>query len=185
MPSLAHLLALFVLPPASFPSQNTSIIVVDSLSTLFDNTYPRKVYSRGPSSKSEATKWASGRRFAVMAELLSKLRKMAAVNDISILLTSQTITRVRPGAGAVLLPALTGTEWDAGISTRLVLFRDWPPTQIQGQAADQEKVQQIRYVGIEKVEGLVRAEDVIGAVIPFTIEKVGAFFHTIPPSEPY
>jgi hypothetical protein len=32
---------------------------------------------------------------------------------------------MRPGVGAVLVPAINITAWDQGLATRVVLFRDW------------------------------------------------------------
>jgi hypothetical protein len=40
-PTLAHFIALLSHPAAHFPPSNTSLIIVDSLSTLIANAYPR------------------------------------------------------------------------------------------------------------------------------------------------
>jgi hypothetical protein len=40
-PTLPHLIALLCHTKASFPPQNTSLIVIDSLSTLITSAYPR------------------------------------------------------------------------------------------------------------------------------------------------
>jgi hypothetical protein len=172
-PTLAHLLALFMHPPASFPPPHTALVVIDSLSTLFDNAYPRNVDDRASRNKNEHTKWAAGRRFAVTNELIATLTKVAALHDIALLVLCQTITRVRPGSSALLVPAISGADWDNGISTRLVLFRDWVPGQGKSSSADAARLQKARFAGLLKVNGVVLSDDGgAGNVVPFTVERV-------------
>ncbi|KAF5845268.1 hypothetical protein GGP41_002907 [Bipolaris sorokiniana] len=104
-PTLAHVVALFVHPPASFPPQNTSLIVIDSLATLIDNAYPR-------------------------------------------------------------------VEWEAGVSTRLVLFRDWVRHGKPTDKSDAERLQRARFAGLVKANGVAFADEGgVGNVVAFTIEK--------------
>ncbi|KAF2242978.1 P-loop containing nucleoside triphosphate hydrolase protein [Trematosphaeria pertusa] len=171
--TLVHLLALFVHPPSSFPPPNTSLIVIDSLSTLFDNAYPRNADDRASRNRTDATRWAAGRKFAVMNELISTLTKTAALHDIALLITNQTITRIRSGSRALLVPAISGTEWDNGISTRLVLFRDWVPGQGKWSDANADRLQEARFVGAVKTNGATLAnEGGVGNVVPFTVDCV-------------
>jgi hypothetical protein len=172
VPTLPHLLALFLHPPASFPPPGTALVVIDTISTLIENAY-QKVHDDRSAKKSDAAKWAAGRKYAVMGEIISKLGRMAAVNNITILLTSQTITRIRPGLGALLLPAISGSEWDNGISTQIVLFRDWPPRRSTQSNEDSERWMGLRYAGAIKVNGVLARDDVsFENVVPFSIEKV-------------
>jgi hypothetical protein len=146
--------------------------VIDSISTLLEIAYHRSHDDRS-SKKSDATKWAAGRKYAVMGEMVSKLGRMAAVNNLVVLVTSQTITRVRSGLGALLLPAIAGAEWDNGISTQLVLFRDWPPRRNTQSDEDVERWKGLRYAGTIKVKGVLAAQDGrFETVVPFSIEKV-------------
>ncbi|OCK77856.1 hypothetical protein K432DRAFT_108266 [Lepidopterella palustris CBS 459.81] len=174
-PTLAHLLAMFVHPPAVFPPPNTSLIVIDSLSTLFDNAYPRNADDGASKSKNDTTRWAAGRKFSVMNELVSKLGRIAAMHNIAVLITCQTITRIRAGWGALLLPAMSGVEWDNGISTRLVLFRDWLPGKGKWNDCDLDRLRRARFVGVVKANGVMLAADEggVGTVVPFTIEASG------------
>lgn len=112
-----------------------------------------------------------------MNDLMSKLSKLAALNNIAVLVTCQTATRMRAGLGAVLLPALSGTEWDNGISTRLVLFRDWPPPAHKDMSdADRQLLGKVRYAGAIKVNGVTLADiGTVGNVVPFTIQAVSGF----------
>ncbi|KAF2198675.1 P-loop containing nucleoside triphosphate hydrolase protein [Delitschia confertaspora ATCC 74209] len=173
-PTLAHLLALFVHPPSSFPPPNTGLIVIDSLSTLFDNAYPRNADDRPARNKSEQSRWAAGRKFTVMNELVSRLGRIASMHDIAILLTCQTITRIRGSSRALLVPAISGAEWDSGISTRLVLFTDWVPGQGKWSNSNTGRLRKARFAGVVKVNGVSIAEEgSVGNVVPFTIEGTG------------
>ncbi|EFQ93157.1 hypothetical protein P3342_007706 [Pyrenophora teres f. teres] len=172
LPTLAHLLALFVHPPAAFPPQNTSLVVVDSLATLVDNAYPRNVDDRTARNKTEQSRWAAGRRFAVINELIATFTKFAAVHDIALLVTSQTITRIRGASRALLVPAMAGVEWENGVSTRLVLFRDWIRLGKGSDKLDADKLQRARFIGLVKANGVSLADEGgVGNVIPFTIEN--------------
>ncbi|KAF9734816.1 rad55 protein [Paraphaeosphaeria minitans] len=174
VPTLAHLLALVMHPPTSFPPPNTSLIVIDSISTLFDNAYPRNADDRAVKNRSDQARWAAGRKFAVMNELISTLTKLAAMHDIALLLTSQTITRIRAGSRALLVPAISGAEWENGVSTRLVLFRDWVPGQGKWANADSARMQKTRFAGVLKANGVSLADDGgVGTVVPFAVEKKG------------
>ncbi|CAI6337120.1 unnamed protein product [Periconia digitata] len=176
-PALAHLLALFVHKPASFPPPNTSLIVIDSLSTLFDNAYPRNADDRASKNKSEQARWAAGRRFAIINELISALTKVAALHDIALLITCQTITRIRVGSRALLVPAISGAEWDNGISTRMVLFRDWVTGQGESRLTDAAQpalLRSARFAGILKANGSTLAnEGGVGEVVSFAIGSTG------------
>ncbi|KAK8167683.1 P-loop containing nucleoside triphosphate hydrolase protein [Phyllosticta citrichinensis] len=173
-PTLAHLLALFVRPASSFPPDGTALVVIDSLSTLFDYAYPRTGSRTG--NKNDDSKWAAGRRYAVMNDLVSTLGKTATLKDIPVLLTNQTVTKMRPGEGALLMPAMAGIEWDSGIATRLVLFRDWRPEPSKLTNLEEHRRSQVRFVGVVKMNGTALGEaNGLGAVVPFTIEKSGLF----------
>jgi len=170
-PTLAHVLALFMHSPASFPPQHASLFVIDSLSTLIDDAYPRNVESK---NKNEQTRWAAGRRFTVINELMSALTKFAALHDIALLLTCQTITRIRGTTRALLVPAISGTEWENGVSTRLVLFRDWIRQGKAKDTADFDRLRKARFAGLVKVNGVALADEGgIGSVVSFAIENSG------------
>jgi hypothetical protein len=172
-PTLAHLLALFGHPPSSFPPPSTSLVVIDSLATLVDNAYPRNAVDRTSRNRNDQAKWAAGRKYAVINELISTLARVAAMHDIALLLTCQTITRIRGGSRALLVPAISGAEWENGVSTRLVLFRDWVPGQGKWNDADADNVRKARFIGVVKANGVTLADEgAVGNVVPFTIETV-------------
>lgn len=95
------------------------------------------------------------------------------MHDIALLLACQTITRIRGGSRALLVPAISGAEWESGVSTRLVLFRDWIPGQGKWSDADADKLRKARFVGVVKANGVTMADEGgVGDVVPFAIESV-------------
>ena len=172
-PTLAHVLALFMHPPASFPQSSTALVVIDSLSTLVDTAYPRNTDDRGK-NKTDQSRWAAGRRYAVINDLIAAFTKFAALHDIALVITCQTITRIRGASRALLVPAMTGVEWENGISTRLLLFRDWVPQHGKAQdKVDADRLQKTRFAGLVKLNGIALADEGgVGKVVPFAIESV-------------
>ena len=172
-PSLPYLLALLTHQTPGFPPEETTLIVVDSISTLFALAFPRTAENASSQQTSvkqgEAAHWASGRRWAVMSDLISKISRLAATKNIAVLLTSQMTTRIRSETGAVLYPAISGTAWDTGVSARIVIFRDWmfrsEDTSSQG-----EYIPGIRCAGLLKAKGM--SYEGVGKVVTFVIENV-------------
>lgn len=167
--TLPHLVAIFM-PHVSFPPQNTSLVIVDSLSVLIDNTYPRNAESKNTKDQS---RWAAGRRFATINELISTFSRFAALHDIALLVTCQTISRIRDASRTLLVPAISGVEWENGVSTRLVLFRDWVRHARSMDTADADILRKARFAGLLKVNGEVLSDEGgVGSVVPFAIESV-------------
>ena len=176
-PTLPHLLALLTHSSTSFPPVNTSLIVIDSVSTLFALAFPKILENadilKTPAKKSDAVQWAAGRRWAVMGEFMSKIGRLAATSNIAILLTSQATTRIKYETRAVLHPAISGAAWDSGIGTRLVLFRDWLFRGAETPSSHREYVPGVRFAGVMKAQGITY--EGVGKVITFTIEEVSCF----------
>ncbi|KAL9130020.1 MAG: hypothetical protein Q9217_001704 [Psora testacea] len=173
-PTLSHLLALVIQPSKSFPPEDTSLLVIDSISSLFALAFPKKAEgirdAQTLQKKSDAAQWASGRRWAVMGELISKLSRLAVTKDIAILLVTQSTTRVRPDTGALLHPAISGTAWDCGINNRIAFYRDWPFTSKEA-SSEGRYCAGLRFAGILKAKGMAY-EGVVRAAA-FTILKDG------------
>ena len=178
-PTLPHLLALLIHQSASFPPVNTSLIVIESVSTLFTLAFPKILENadilQTPAKKSDAVQWAAGRRWAVMGEFMSKIGRLAATSNIAILLTSQATTRIKFETRAVLHPAISGAAWDSGIGTRLVLFRDWLFRGAETLSSHGEYVPGVRFAGVMKAKGITY--EGVGKLITFTIEGV-SWFHS-------
>ncbi|KEQ73555.1 P-loop containing nucleoside triphosphate hydrolase protein, partial [Aureobasidium namibiae CBS 147.97] len=172
-PTVAHLLALTLHPPQSFPPPGTALMIIDDLHAIFEVSYPRNRANTFSSHKSEAARWAAGRRYGIMGTLISALKKLAALNDMVILITTGCATRVRSGSGlgAVLVPGMGGAEWEAGISNRLVMFRDF---RLGSWAQQQQNPESARYIGLQKNNGVAFSDEgETGQVISFTLDKDG------------
>ena len=101
-----------------------------------------------------------------MSDFISKVGKMAALRNLVVLLINQTATRVKTETGAVLLSAMSSTGWDGGVSSRLLLFRNWAAPQ---GAENIQESHGVRYISVLKAGGTTsRMLD----AIPFVIERV-------------
>ena len=173
LPTLAHLMALLAHPSDSFPPSNTSLLVVDNISTLFALAFPKLIEDahkqHPPARKYDASQFASGRRWAVMADFISRMGRLAVTRNIAVLLLGQTTTRVRSDTGAVLCPAISGTGWDGGINSRLVLYRDWLYLS-KDSSSQAEHCPGVRFAGIMKAKGITYED--LGRTAAFTIKQV-------------
>jgi len=120
-PTLPHLLSLLLHAPPSFPPDGTTLLVIDSLSTLSSTAFPplespqpataKPATNTSPSRASqdpppfqstlqtpkqrvEALAWASGRRHAIARDVVSALNRLAAISDVAVLVTGQMGTRI-------------------------------------------------------------------------------------------
>ncbi|KAK6585286.1 hypothetical protein PZA11_002013 [Diplocarpon coronariae] len=151
VPALVHLIALVCHPTPNSPPQNTSLIVIDSFSTLIANAFPRSVDSNATSRKPGAPK-PSSRKFLILQHLISSLSKLAATRNLALVITSQCATKMRAGASAVLVPAVNSMAWEQGLGCRVEMMRDWG-----WDDEDRKAVDGVRLVRVVKAEGLAVA----------------------------
>ena len=179
-PTLSHLFALLAASTDVFPPRDTSLIVIDTISALFALAFPKSVEQENkqqtPQKKSDAAQWASGRRWAVISDLLSKLNRIAVTRNIAIVLLSQTVTRVRSDTGALLYPAISGAAWDAGINNRIALYRDWSSRTADASQCG-SSLSSIRFAGVVKAKGIIHQG--VGRTAGFVIEKVTFPLHIV------
>ena len=182
-PSLPYLLALLTHETPGFSPEETNLIVVDSISTLFALAFPRTAENASSQQTSvkqgDAAHWASGRRWAVMGDLISKISRLAATKNIAVLLTSQMTTRIRSETGAVLHPSISGTAWETGISARIVIFRDWMFQASEDTSSQGEYIPGVRCAGLLKAKGM--SYEGVGKVVTFVIENVSFTYHLTGP----
>jgi len=177
--TLPHLLALILAPPNGFPPNGTSLVVIDSISSLFSSTFPRNSgMNHGgdgmPEAKKTNLQWAANRKWSVMGDTVSKLGKVAALKNLAVLLISQTTTKLRGAAKAMLRPAMMGTAWESGIHNRIVLFRDWPPSNLAPEENVSHNPPAVRYAEVLKAVGKVASgSNMTELVVPFVIEAGG------------
>lgn len=159
LPTLTHLLALLLHSADDFPPAGTQLLVIDDLDTLVDLDYPRQT-AIASFAKSDAQRWRAGRRHATLGCIVSALNKLAAFNDIAVLVTTGCATRRRSdmGLGAVLLPGVGGAEWDAAVYARLAVFRDFNG----------------RFAGLQKLRGTNHTGDGgLGKIARFAVSAEG------------
>lgn len=148
-PSLPLLLALFSRPMDTFTQKRMSLLVIESLTALFNTAYPKHIAPKnGPNDPSH---WAAGRKFAVQSHVIDMIIKLAAQKDVAVLLTSQSSTRMRTDSNSIITPALSTASWVGGLSNRLVLYSDWSQSQIAPPAED--AIECISHIGILKIRG--------------------------------
>ena len=146
---------------ASFPPEGTTLLVIDGLNTLIDLDYPRFPFAS--SSKTEQQRWQTGRRYAVLGSFVSALNKLAVLNNLAVIVTTGCASRMRNDSGlrSALVPGVGGGEWDAGVWTRLVVFRDFSE----------------RCVGMQKCQGrsLISREEIgeVGRVVALAVTEQG------------
>ncbi|CAK4034843.1 Glyoxylate succinic semialdehyde reductase 2, chloroplastic [Lecanosticta acicola] len=146
--TLSHVLALILHPPDFLLSDKPSALVIDDLHTLIDLDYPRMPYTNN-STKTEQQKWLAGRRYAILGSLVTALNKLAALHNMAVLVTTGCSSRMRSDSGlsAAVGPGIGGSEWEAGIWSRIVTFRDFSGRCIGVQKAQGRNITPLDPVG--------------------------------------
>jgi hypothetical protein len=83
------------------------------------------------------------------------------------------MTKMRQGAGAVLVPAINNTAWEQGLGCRIALFRDWGWDDEDGR-----EVNDVRLAEAVKSEGITMTGG-RRRLVGFTIEEVCVHFETL------
>lgn len=108
-----------------------------------------------------------------MGDFLARLRKLAAVRNVAVVLVSEATTRVRREEGtAVLRPGISTRAWEEGVGARVAVVRDWEGG--RGGEGREGAGQAVRFVGVMKLGGVVY--EGVGKVVAFTVENVGVSF---------
>jgi len=103
------------------------------------------------------------RRLQALQHIVGSLQKLAATRDVAIVVLTQCATKMQTERGATLVPAITATVWEQGMSTRLVLFRNWAQQGVEPLG--------LRFVGVQKLNGKAQSSW-IDSVCAFRIEEV-------------
>ncbi|OQE28747.1 hypothetical protein PENSTE_c003G07675 [Penicillium steckii] len=128
--TLAHLLALLIRPPSSFPPEGTSLMVIDSVSSQFPAYFPnaaelKEQLSHGKIKDQQQLQWLLNRKWNVASDIATHLSRFASKN-IAILAINQAHTKIKNQPRATLHPILSNTAWENAIHARLVVYRDLP-----------------------------------------------------------
>jgi hypothetical protein len=99
----------------------------------------------------------------VLQYIVSSLQKLAAMRDLAVVVLTQCATKMQAERGATLIPAINASIWDQGISTRLVLFRDW--------LLDGIETHGLHFAGIQKLNGKA-VPTTVNSACAFTVEEV-------------
>lgn len=117
-------------PPRAFPPEETSLLIIDSVSSLFPSYFPNATELKSRLAQGKLTdkaqfQWLLNRKWNVASELATHLARLAARN-IAVLAINQTHTKIKGQPRATLHPILAGGAWESTVQTRIVLYRDLP-----------------------------------------------------------
>ncbi|KPM35607.1 hypothetical protein AK830_g10965 [Neonectria ditissima] len=122
--TLPHFIALVSRPtPKSIPT-NCSLFIISSLSALINSSLPKSNDAKAASKPGKGPN-SSAKRVQALQSIMAALQKLAATRNCAVVMLSQCATKMQSERGAILIPAVNATVWDQGVSSRLVLFRDW------------------------------------------------------------
>ncbi|TWU76585.1 hypothetical protein ED733_007995 [Metarhizium rileyi] len=161
--TLPHLMALVSRPNAKAIADRVALMVISNLSALINSSLPKSIDGKiGPSGNKRPT--ASTKRLQGLQFIIHALQKLAATKKCAVVVSSQCGTRMQSEHGATLVPAVHASVWEQGISTRIVMFRDW--------AWKDGKLTSIFMAGLQKLDGKSGC-DAIERVAPFSITRTG------------
>jgi hypothetical protein len=145
-----------------FPGYQTARTVANQVKVSTTPTYPDVRQSQILRGNNPGMA-PSNRRLQTLQYTVSALQKLAATRNCVIAVLSQCATKMQSEKGATLIPAVNAGVWEQGISTRLVVFRDWVWN--DGKPAD------VRFVGIQKLDGKT-AQHAVDHLVAFKILTV-------------
>jgi hypothetical protein len=170
--TLPILLTVFLHPPASLPSPQTCLIVVDDLSNLLLGAFSRIPKNPQPSAppavREKLEKQAASKRFQVMESLATAMSKMAALRNIAVLVLTNSTTSLKGSNRATLKPALSSQAWESAIHTRVMLYRDFADEAQMAEVQDGE-VLRLRYAEVQRMA----RKEVFTSRVPFVISSGG------------
>jgi len=181
--SLPHLLSLLIHSPPEFPGQETSLLVVDSISAFFPSYFPnttelKSQLKEGRIPDNQHLQWLLNRKWTIAGDIATHLMKLTASHQhLAVVLTNQTHTKIRGQLQATLFPVVSGGSWDAGIHNRIVLYRDWSfeahDYASQNSLEDNPPNSQLRYAEVIKRGGRTLTTRFKENIAPFVITNDG------------
>ncbi|KAM0576982.1 hypothetical protein ACHAO2_005709 [Verticillium nonalfalfae] len=113
----------------------------------------------------------AARRLQTLQHVVSALQKLAATRNCAVVVLTQCATKMQAESGATLVPAINANVWEQGVSTRLVVFKDW--------AWKDGSPSTVCLAGVQKLEGRVGSEarkmDDAGLEVPDSDEGEGDY----------
>ncbi|CRK33557.1 hypothetical protein BN1708_006056 [Verticillium longisporum] len=150
-------------PTATTLPKDTAVVVVSSLSTLVNHAFPKSSEHRPGPQLGKGPSLAA-RRLQTLQHVVSALQKLAATRNCAAVVLTQCATKMQAESGATLVPAINANVWEQGVSTRLVVFKDW--------AWKDGRPSTVCLAGVQKLEGRAGSEAVSSAAA-FRIEAAG------------
>ncbi|KAK1988919.1 P-loop containing nucleoside triphosphate hydrolase protein [Colletotrichum cereale] len=174
-PSLPHLVALLCRPTAATVPAKTALVIIDSLSALVNHAFPKASDGRRgpPQGKGPGL---SAKRLQALQYITSALQKLAATRDCAVVVLSQCATRMQLERSPTLIPSINAGIWEQGMSTRVVLFRDW--------VWKDGRPSTVSFAGVQKLDGKA-GPDMMQNAAAFRVEAtgvVGVHYDTSQPS---
>ncbi|KAF4467623.1 DNA repair rhp55 [Fusarium albosuccineum] len=161
--TLPHFVALISRPTAKSIPANSSLVIISSLSALVNSALPKshdgKAISKLGKGPSPSTK-----RMQALQSIMNALHKLAATRNCAVVILSQCATKMHSERGATLTAAVNATVWEQGVSTRLVMFRDW--------VWQQNRLASVFLAGLQKVDGRA-SQETVEKVVAFKVERDG------------
>lgn len=161
--TLPHLLAFISRPTTTTIASDASLIIISSPSALINSSLPRSLERKGNPKQAKGPTQAS-KRLQGLQFIITTLQKLAATKNCAVVLLSQCATKMRSEQKPTLIPSINTTVWEQGVSTRLVLFRDW--------AWNGNKSSSVFLAGLQKIDGRV-VQDAVEHVSAFKVEPAG------------
>ncbi|CAM1511529.1 Fc.00g090420.m01.CDS01 [Cosmosporella sp. VM-42] len=161
--TLPHFIALVSRPTAKSIAANAALIIVSSLSALINSALPKGHDGRAPNRPNKGPS-SSAKRLQALQSIMAALQKLAATRNCAVVILSQCATKIQSERGATLTPSVNATVWEQGVSTRLVLFRDW--------VWRGNKLASVLLAGLQKVDGKP-TQDSVENVVAFKVETDG------------
>ncbi|OJJ41884.1 hypothetical protein ASPWEDRAFT_290969 [Aspergillus wentii DTO 134E9] len=175
--SLPHLMALLLRPPKGFPPEDTTLLVIDSVSGPFPSYFPNPAELKSRLAQLKITEksqvqWLMSRRWDVTSDLANQLVKLATAHRMAVLLINQTHTKIKGQPRATLCPVLAGGSWENSIYTRIAMYRDFPDID-DNDTVDTSITRKPRFAEVMRRTGKALTLRLDENIIPFVIESDG------------
>ncbi|KAK5044712.1 hypothetical protein LTR84_010486 [Exophiala bonariae] len=158
--SFPRLLTLFLHPTPDLPTNETCLIVIDDFSNFILGSFSKdaaataNIKTSAPVTVQEKlTKKAAAKRFQVIESLATSMSKLAALRNLAIVVLTGTTTNLKVGEHrGVLTPALASQAWESAVHTRIMLYRDFPPDDLDVEPDVLEQLDAgLRYADVQKL----------------------------------
>lgn len=103
-----------------------------------------------------------------LQSIMSALQKLAATRNCAVVVLSQCATKMHSERGATLTAAVNANVWEQGVSTRLVMFRDW--------VWQDSNLTSVFLAGLQKLDGKA-CQEVVENIVAFKVGSVRYIRH--------